>query len=89
MLLSFEVEVVLQFTAKDVDKTSTESARHGWSTTASRDQALLPMIEVIVRALDKAGVPVAQFHAESASGQWEFVLQPGPPVAAVVGRVRA
>ena len=89
VLLGFEVEVVFQFAAKDVDMASTGSARHGWSTMVSVDHALLPMVEAVVRALEKASVPVAQFHAESASGQWEFVLQPGPPVAAVDSLVRA
>ncbi|KAK5992937.1 Protein fluG [Cladobotryum mycophilum] len=53
------------------------------------EEEMLSMVEEIVRALRKAGVPVKQFHAEVARHQWEFILGPGPPMEAVDLLVRA
>jgi glutamine synthetase len=50
---------------------------------------LLPVVEDIVRALEKVDVDVQKFHAEAAPGQWEFVLPPKSSVEAVDMLVRA
>ena len=43
----------------------------------------MPLLEEISNALASIGINLEQFHAESCPGQFEFILPPGSPVAAV------
>lgn len=94
VLTGFEIEVV--FTPTTTTTTTTtdgdhdtlplpdqQQHHHGWSTMTPHDTTLLPAIEAIAQALLSAGIDLHQFHAESAPGQWEFVLGPAPPLQAV------
>lgn len=58
-------------------------SNHSWSRMTSDNQTLLPLLEEIVDALASINIHLQQFHAESAPSQFEFVLPPASPVAAV------
>lgn len=56
---------------------------HSWSRMTSDNQALLPLLEGIVEALSSININLEQFHAESSPSQFEFILPPASPLAAV------
>ncbi|KAE8145764.1 hypothetical protein BDV25DRAFT_163924 [Aspergillus avenaceus] len=56
---------------------------HSWSQMTSDTRKMVPLLEEIVDTLTSIGIPPEQFHSESAAGQFEFVLPPGSPIAAV------
>lgn len=56
---------------------------HNWSAVTFEMLDALPMIEETVEALAGIGIHLPTFHAESAPGQWEFVLPPSSPLEAV------
>ncbi|OQD74850.1 hypothetical protein PENDEC_c009G04266 [Penicillium decumbens] len=62
---------------------------HQWCSMTREDEMLLGILEESVLALQNVGIMVQQFHAESAPGQWEFVLPPGSPLRAVDALVLA
>lgn len=84
VLTGFEIEVVFTPTTPPTPNDHEADPHHGWSTMTPHDTThLLPAIEAIAHALVSAGIDLHQFHAESAPGQWEFVLGPAPPLHAV------
>jgi glutamine synthetase len=87
ILVGYEIEVVfMKHGELDVEY---PDSNHSWSAMTSDVQSMLPMVEDIVRTLAKAGISFQQFHAESAPGQWEFVLSPQQPLEAVDTLFRA
>ncbi|OBT67637.1 hypothetical protein VE03_03826 [Pseudogymnoascus sp. 23342-1-I1] len=89
VLVGYEIEVVfLSDHDQQADDTSPET-NHSWSAITSDVRAKLPMVEDIVRNLLKAQVPIQQYHAEAAPGQWEIVLPPKRPLEAVDTLIRA
>ena len=76
-LFGFEIEVILMVPFTPASKI------HSWSNMTSTTRPLLPLIESITRTLVSLGIPVEQFHTESAPGQIEFCLPPSTPLAAI------
>lgn len=93
VLLGFEIEVVFvkgPGEAESHNSVFTVVGRnHSWCNITSEDVAMLPMIEEIVQKLSMVDAAIEKFHAESAPGQWEFVLSPRSPVEAVDMLLRA
>ncbi|KAM7223362.1 hypothetical protein V8F06_001239 [Rhypophila decipiens] len=90
-LLGFEIEFMLleRFERNHV---GASSARYGTLTTdghawsVSRyfaDPKISKLLRDIVTELEDMGIFVEQLHAESATGQFELILPPLPPVEAV------
>jgi glutamine synthetase len=88
-LMGFEIEIV--FLTRSPGKngksqfiTIPDSGGHAWSSPrALHDSNILKMVEEIYDTLSKAGIYLEQWHPESSSGQYEFVLPPLPPLEAV------
>lgn len=79
VLVGFEIEVVFmrpRFAedSNDIIDFVPLHSLHSWANLTHADLDTLPLIEEIVDALDEIGAPVGCFHAESATGQWEFPL---------------
>lgn len=88
VLIGFEIEVV--FTRPVLAKNGREfedfeplHTLHSWCNLTYTDLDTLPIVEEIVDALAALDMPVGQFHAENATGQWEFALPCFEPVKAV------
>lgn len=86
--LGFEIEVVFMEAVKDqhtghVTEYNPATTNHSWSQMTSETRQLVPLLEEITRTLASMGIKLQQFHAESAPGQFEFVLPPEAPLAAV------
>lgn len=84
----FEIEVILlkpsSLKPSSPDSTYTPSvSNHSWSQMTPDTRSLLPIIEEIADTLASVDIHLEQFHAESAPGQFEFILPPGPPLLAV------
>jgi glutamine synthetase len=62
---------------------------HAWGTMTPEQWAQLPFLGEIVLALEDMGIELQQFHAESAPGQYEFVLPPQPPLLAIDTLIQA
>ncbi|KAL2157697.1 hypothetical protein VTH06DRAFT_5180 [Thermothelomyces fergusii] len=57
---------------------------HAWSTSRYfADPKIAVLLRDMVTTLDEMGIHVEQLHAESATGQFELILPPYPPVEAV------
>lgn len=87
-LLGFEIEFVLLKPATDMGPpnrfTLSENDGHAWSASrAFADQRVSDLLRDMVGELADMGIYVEQLHAESATGQFELVLPPLPPVEAV------
>ena len=90
-LVGFEIEIIFMRPSITDDGRITFGATpltaqggHAWSTAqALHNSDIMTMIESIVSKLERAGIELLQFHSESAPGQYEFVLGPLPPAAAV------
>ncbi|KAH8690533.1 extracellular developmental signal biosynthesis protein FluG [Talaromyces proteolyticus] len=83
--LGFEIEVVfLRKSDQDGGEWKPLTKTHSWSnmTTDIRQNAL-SILEEIVTTLASIDIHLEQFHAESAPGQFEFILPPASPLAAV------
>ncbi|KAI9666263.1 MAG: hypothetical protein M1821_004198 [Bathelium mastoideum] len=83
LTLGFEIEVVfLNRSAPSLfapDQFETTANTHAWSTQSAHALATtFPHLHATAAALAAAGIPLAQFHAESGLGQFEFVLPPRP-----------
>ncbi|KAE8139550.1 hypothetical protein BDV38DRAFT_280903 [Aspergillus pseudotamarii] len=88
----FEIEVILlKPTTNDAGETDYVPAvrNHSWSQMTSDTRKMVPLLEEIVEALASIGIHLEQFHAESAPGQFEFILPPGSPIAAVDTLIKA
>ncbi|KAF8417193.1 glutamine synthetase [Tirmania nivea] len=94
ILMGFEVEIVfmkpiLNEAKNDFIRLEPLNMVHSWCNMTTQQLDTLPMIEEIVDTLNEAGIPLSQFHAESAPGQWEFPLPCYPPLKAVDTLYRA
>ncbi|GAB1213848.1 hypothetical protein ATERTT37_003001 [Aspergillus terreus] len=91
----FEIEVIFLRPVTDKDDPDTITGykpcvtNHSWSQMTSQTRSMVPLLEEIVDTLGAHGIALQQFHAESAPGQFEFILPPGPPLAAVDTLLRA
>ncbi|KAK3956986.1 hypothetical protein QBC32DRAFT_320233 [Pseudoneurospora amorphoporcata] len=57
---------------------------HAWSVSRYfADPKVSKLLRDMVHALDSMGIYVEQLHAESATGQFELILPPYPPIQAV------
>lgn len=84
-LVGFEMEVVfLRRIRKDgkVIGYESPSTNHSVFSMTTEDKNSLDLVEEVVRALLGSGIALEKFHAESAPGQWEFVLPKDTPVKA-------
>jgi glutamine synthetase len=83
----FEIEVVFLTPTKD-DQTgkpvyTPATTNHSWSQMTAETRRLVPLLEEVHRTLANMGILLEQFHAESAPGQFEFILPPSTPLATV------
>ncbi|RAL12990.1 extracellular developmental signal biosynthesis protein FluG [Aspergillus homomorphus CBS 101889] len=87
VLCGFEIEVVFLECITNPDSKEEEFVpcvrNHSWSQMTRETRRMVPLLEEIVENLASIGIDIQQFHAESAPGQFEFVLPPESPVAAV------
>ncbi|EAW19104.1 FluG family protein [Aspergillus fischeri NRRL 181] len=90
-LVGSEIEVTFMRAEKSngVVRFSMANYEHSWSSMTAEDESMLEMLETIARTLATADVPLEQFHAEAAPGQWEFVLPPAKPIQAADMLIRA
>lgn len=86
-LLGFEIEVTFlripdpQSNQSDYVPLDTNKA---WSTLSMEQYSnSIPTMTHIVRQLREVGIHLEQFHSESGPGQYEFIMQPLPPLAAI------
>lgn len=85
-LVGFEMEVVfLRRVRQDGKVVGYESpnTNHSIFSMTNDDKKALDLVEEVARALIESGIALEKFHAESAPGQWEFVLPKDTPVRAV------
>lgn len=81
--LGFEIEVVILQRYSD-GEWNPLTKNHSWSNmTSDIRQNALEFLEEIVTILASIDIHIEQFHAESAPGQFEFVLPPTPPLEAI------
>ncbi|PWY79226.1 glutamine synthetase/guanido kinase [Aspergillus heteromorphus CBS 117.55] len=89
----FEIEVILLKCITNPDTNEEDFVpcvnNHSWSQMTRETRRLVPLLEEITEALESIGIDLEQFHAESAPGQFEFILPPGSPVAAVDTLIKA
>ncbi|KAJ5918303.1 hypothetical protein N7454_010678 [Penicillium verhagenii] len=88
VLCGFEVEVVFLKPCEETvagQKTSYNPATtiHSWSQMTIETRRVVPILEEINKTLVSMGIHLQQFHAESSPGQFEFILPPLAPLAAV------
>jgi len=91
LLVGFEIEVTF-LSRNPNDPTNPYSAltkTHAWGTLTPEQWLQLPFLAEIATSLADIGIPIQQFHAEAGAGQYEFVLPPLPPLAAVDTLVQA
>lgn len=87
-LLGFEIEIVFMSFDSGCDgyelgyKANGYSKGHAWNSSQAL-QKNSKLLTEIYDTLANAGIELEQWHPESASGQFEFVLPPLPPLAAV------
>ncbi|KAB8532569.1 hypothetical protein FH972_025514 [Carpinus fangiana] len=91
-LIGFEVEVI--FLRPDSSSPLsyapyTNTTSHSWSSFNPPQHAALPLLHAITTHLAAMSLPIEQFHAESAPGQFEFILPPLPPLAAADALLQA
>lgn len=88
-LVGFEIEFLLLERHQGLDGsgvhyTTLTNDGHAWSVSRfSADPALPKLLADMVKTLAATDIYVEQVHAESAPGQFELVLPPLPPLAAV------
>ena len=87
-LIGFEIEVV--FMRCEVRGNEAEyftlplSQAQSWSSArAMENHSAMDAVESIMDQLERAGIGIQQFHPESGAGQFEFVMDPLDPLAAV------
>ena len=86
-LVGFEIEVVFMsyYIENNAQKYGTfpVTKGHCWSSSrAFHEEKVLDLIELIMTKLKHSDIDIQQFHAESAPGQFEFVMSPLAPIAA-------
>lgn len=86
-LVGFEIEVVfMKWVVVDGETHFVDFPGQGHaygSTRPLQDVGIMKLIEKILERLENSMITVQQCHPESAPGQFEFVLDPLPPLAAV------
>ncbi|KAL8688284.1 MAG: hypothetical protein Q9218_005769 [Villophora microphyllina] len=89
-LVGFEIEVVFLYNGPEGNDSESGSGvpriipGQCWSTArALHDDKMMDLLESIMTQLEKSGIGIQQFHPESAPGQYEFVMDPMDPLAAV------
>lgn len=84
-LVGFEIEIVFMSRSEDgFLQTLSNSGGHAWSSNrALHGNKMLDMLHQIYDSLAVSGIYLEQWHSESATGQYEFVLPPLPPLQAV------
>ncbi|KAK4162617.1 protein fluG [Cladorrhinum sp. PSN259] len=91
-LLGFEIEFLLVARNNNNNTTSSPSSRystlptdgHAWSVSRYfADPKVSTLLRDMVSCLAASNIFVEQLHAESATGQFELILPPYPPVQAV------
>ncbi|KAJ5538183.1 hypothetical protein N7494_007662 [Penicillium frequentans] len=83
ILCGFEVEVVFLKSEKERTTCDPATTIHSWSQMTTQTRRMVPILEEITQTLVSMGIKLQQFHAESSAGQFEFVLPPLAPLAAV------
>ncbi|KAL3470940.1 hypothetical protein BJX99DRAFT_34683 [Aspergillus californicus] len=92
-ICGFEIEVV--FLKPTIDPSTGEkdwipsATNHSWSQMTRETVKMLPLLEEIAETLASIGIHLQQFHSESSPGQFEFILPPDSPVAAVDTLIKA
>ena len=86
--MGFEIEVVFLSwsTAGNAHRYGTTPITQGhcWSASqAFHTEEVAGLVELIIEKLQNSGIDIQQIHAESAPGQFEFILSPMAPLAAV------
>lgn len=84
-LIGFEIELVfLRPTDNKNNPYTPLDTNHAWATLSPEQfSTALPLAGEIVSALEEMDISIQQFHSESGPGQYEFVLPPLPPIAAL------
>ncbi|KAL1878783.1 hypothetical protein VTK73DRAFT_7540 [Phialemonium thermophilum] len=87
-LLGFEIEFLLLERVEGggllTHYSTLTTDGHAWSVSRSvADPKVAALLRDMVATLDDMGIYVEQVHAESATGQFELILPPLPPVEAV------
>ncbi|TVY80817.1 Protein fluG [Lachnellula suecica] len=84
-IMGFEIEIVfMSRSPKGTFIPMIDSGGHNWNAArALRGSDKLDLLDEIYDVLLSAGIALETFHAESADGQYEFVLPPLPPLEAV------
>ncbi|KAL4912371.1 hypothetical protein BDW62DRAFT_20795 [Aspergillus aurantiobrunneus] len=89
----FEIEVVFLKPTRDSstgeEDWSPSITNHSWSQMTRETRRMLPLLEETVETLASVGIYIEQFHSESSPGQFEFILPPNSPVAAVDTLIKA
>ncbi|KAL8832447.1 MAG: hypothetical protein Q9191_000267 [Dirinaria sp. TL-2023a] len=81
-LVGFEIEVV--FMSSMEYSTLPSSQGQAWSSArALENYSVMDVVESAMDQLERSGIGIQQFHAESGAGQFEFVMDPLDPLAAV------
>ncbi|KAJ6114906.1 hypothetical protein N7486_000684 [Penicillium sp. IBT 16267x] len=83
VLCGFEVEVVFLKSQEETTPCGPATTIHSWSQMTTQTRRMVPILEEITQALVSMGIKLQQFHAESSPGQFEFILPPLAPLAAV------
>ncbi|KAF2459568.1 developmental protein-like protein fluG [Lineolata rhizophorae] len=91
LLVGFEIEVTFLKRSSSTPSTYAPlTTNHAWGTvTPEQWSTAFPLLAEISSALSTMGIHVKQFHSESGPGQYEFVLGPQEPLAAVDTLVQA
>jgi glutamine synthetase len=88
-LLGFEIEFLLVERIETKPGNTTRYATlttdgHAWSVSRYfANPRIATLLRDMVSALDEMGIYVEQLHAESATGQFELILPPYPPLQSV------
>lgn len=86
VMLGFEIEVTFLRRSPENFQAPYQplTTNHAWGTLTTEQYTLaLPAIAEIVEALSSVGINIQQFHSEAGASQWEFVLPPATPLAAI------
>lgn len=83
-LVGFEIEFLLLERSAGSGYATLTNDGHSWSTSRFFADPKIPkLLADVVKTLQSMDIFVEQLHAESAPGQFELVLPPLPPAAAV------
>lgn len=89
-ILGFEIEIVFLAHSSGTENgkqrytTISDSGGHAWSSARMLQSGIITkMAEDIYDTLAQSGIHLEQWHPESSSGQYEFVLPRLPPLEAV------